>query len=121
MSTRATIKITEGSDTIWVYHHSDGYPDGIGSDLKKYIKNIKYWSCDEIATDLVKGKKCGKTHNIWADTYTVGDDGYEVTTGQHGDEEYGYHIDCDNKTLTCYRLGWDEFEWKKEKIVEIPD
>lgn len=120
MSTRATIKITDGRDTLWVYHHSDGYPDGVGKDLKEYLETISYWSGDEIATDLVKGKKVGKTHNIWTDKITIGDDGYELTSGQHGDENYGYVIDCDKKTITCYRIGWDEFDWKEDKIVDIP-
>lgn len=121
MSTRATIKITEENDTIWVYHHSDGYPDGIGSDLKEYLKELKYWSADEIATVLVKGKTVGKSHNIWTGEARQGDDGYEITTCQHGDESYGYHINCDEQTITCYKLAWEEFEWKEDKIVEIPD
>ena len=120
MSTRATIKIIEGEDTVWVYHHCDGYPDGIGSDMKKYLDTLDYWDAYDIATDLIKGKKCGATNNIWTGKTTPGDDGYELTSGQHGDENYGYIIDCDKKTITCYRIGWDEYDWKEDKIVEIP-
>lgn len=41
MSTRATIKITERNESFRVYHHCDGYPEGIGEDLKNYLSNIK--------------------------------------------------------------------------------
>ena len=109
MSTRATIliKSKKQNEEVRVYHHSDGYPDGVGSEIKAYLKNIDRWYVYDIANDLIKGKEC--------------DDYYELTPCQHGDEDYAYLIDCDNKTLTCYVVGHDEFEWKDEKIVEIPD
>lgn len=117
MSTRATILIQskERNENVRIYHHCDGYPDGIGSDMKAYLKTITQtqWDVYEIANDLIKGK-CGM----------VGkhpDDGYELTSCQHGDEEYAYLIDCDAKNLKCYEVGWDEFELKESKIVEIPD
>ena len=115
MSTRATIliKSKEQNEEVRVYHHCDGYPDGIGIDMKAYLKTVAYWDVYQIANDLIKGE-CGMVGNRH-------DDGYELTPCQHGDEEYAYLIDCDNKTLTCYEVGLDEFEWKDEKIVEIPD
>ena len=34
MSTRATIKIVKkGRKPVWMYHHCDGYPDGVGVEL----------------------------------------------------------------------------------------
>ena len=102
MSTRATIliKSKKENEEVRIYHHSDGYPAGIGSDILEF-------------NDLVKGK-CGM----------VGckpDNGYKLTSCQHGDEKYAYLIDCDLKTLTCYEIGWDEFDWKDENIIDIPD
>jgi len=116
MSTRATIliKSEKKKESVRIYHHCDGYPEGIGSDMKDFLETICYWDVYEIANDLIKGR-CG---------ILVGnrrDDGYELTSCQHGDEEYAYLIDCDTKTLTCYEVGWDEFEWDERKIVEIPD
>ena len=115
MSTRATIliKSAEKKESVRIYHHLDGYPDGIGSDLKAYTSTLRWWDVYGIANDLIKGR-CGMVGNS-------PDDGYELTSCQHGDEEYAYLIDCDAKTLTCYEVGWDEFEWKEENIVEIPD
>lgn len=111
MSTRATICIKEkDSQDIWVYHHCDGYPNGVGSDLKKYLNTLKYrWIACEIANDLIK------------DRVNLEDDGYELTSGQHGDEVYGYLIDCDEQTIKCYSINWNQAEWKPEDEVEIPD
>ena len=92
MSTRAHIRITDGRDVIMLYHHHDGYPEGVGSYLLNFLKDRKYWNGEEIANDLIKDKH---------------DEEYEVTTCLHGDEEYVYVIDCDNKTLKCYSSIWD--------------
>ena len=110
MSTRATIliKSEKKGKSVRIYHHCDGYPEGIGSDLKAYTSTLNCWDVYEIANDLIKG-------------HCIHDDDYELTSCQHGDEEYAYLIDCDAKTLTCYEVGWDEFEWDERKIVEIPD
>ena len=110
MSTRATILIREKNEPdVHIYHHCDGYPEGIGSDLKHYLNSLKYWESENIANALIKG------------IAVEDDNGYQLTSCQHGDEEYAYLIDCDNKTLTCYEIGWDQFEWNEKDIVEIPD
>ena len=112
MSTRATILIRskQENEEVRIYHHCDGYPDGIGSDMKAYLKTIVLWDVYIIANDLIKGK-CGF---VGGKT----DYGYELTPCQHGDEDYSYVIDCDNKTLTCYKYkighGWEKFDWKDE-------
>ena len=108
MSTRATILIRKGRKSFWVYHHCDGYPEGVGRDIKEYLASKKRWYADDIVNDLVKGA-------------VAGDMRYEITLCQHGDEEYAYLIDCDKKELKCYKVGWDEFDWKEEKVVKIPD
>jgi hypothetical protein len=46
------------------------------------------------------------------------DMGYEVAICEHADCEYGYLIDCDKQTLTCYDLDYGVKPWKR--IVEIP-
>lgn len=111
MSTRASIRITEGDGQILLYHHCDGYPEGVGSELKEFLKERKYWYAERIAQGLVTMK------NQWNDFP------YEPAICLHGDEEYVYVIDCDKKTLTCYLHRWDEsFEQCciPERICEIP-
>lgn len=95
MSTRAHIRIVERHETFMLYHHHDGYPEGIGRDLKQFLNAKKWWYADEIANDLIKQR-------------SIEDDEYEITSCVHGDEEYIYVIDCDNKTLKCYAHNWDE-------------
>ena len=108
MSTRATILIKKGCESYRVYHHCDGYPEGIGKDIKEYLAGKKQWYADDIVNDLVKGK-------------VANDGSYEITSCQHGDEQYAYLIDCATRELKCYKVGWDEFDWKEEKLVNIPD
>ena len=106
MSTRATIKIAKkGKGDVWMYHHCDGYPDGVGSELLDFLSNIddNDWNQKYISANI-----------------NAEDPSYEFTSGQHGDEDYAYLIDCDKHTLTCYSVGWDEFEWSDDNIEEIP-
>ena len=98
MSTRCHIRIKEGEEQFQLYHHHDGYPEGVGAELKKYLATKNHngsWYADEIANELVKGK-------------LVADDEYEITSCIHGDEEYVYVIDCVAQTLKCYAHKWDE-------------
>lgn len=105
MSTRATIKvISKGENPVWIYHHCDGYPEGVGEELKEILKNIsKYVDMYDIANKIIQHQ----------DRFGYQ---YELTPCQHGDEEYGYLIDTDNRILKCYSIGWDEFDWKEEKV-----
>lgn len=89
MSTRASILVKEGDEKCYIYHHCDGYPDGVGLDLKEYLEKISSWYMEDIVNELIKGK-------------CANDSTYEWTSGVHGDESYFYLIDCDNKVLKCY-------------------
>lgn len=91
MSTRAHIRVIDSSGIIMLYHHCDGYPEGIGRDL---IQN-----------------KLG-----------LNDTTYAPATCIHGDEEYVYVIDCRDRTIKCFRHGWDEsfedcFKAEREEII----
>jgi len=88
MSTRCHV-ILEKKDceTEFVYHHFDGYPEGVGEELVGLLKkyNKQHWEPVAIANWLEKQ-----------------DDLYEPDDGIHGDEEYVYVIDCDKHTLQCF-------------------
>lgn len=122
MSTRTNIVIKWGRERIVLYHHHDGYPEGVGADLKLMVQknylNSKYQSMLPfyVANRLVKNN------------YGMNDGEYEVTSNLHGDVEYIYEIDCKKKTVTCY--GCDEGDaWGKPvknyrkdwMICPIPD
>lgn len=106
MSTRATIRLKEGENIVNLYHHHDGYPEGVGEDLKQRLNNDKgYWDMHSFANLLIKDNT----------------DEYELTYGQHGDEIYAYLIDFDTKTITCYKVGWHVYEWKNIVFQETFD
>lgn len=124
MATRASIRIVDGDKRIDLYHHWDGYPEGVGVDLVKYCGKIDErmrWRIDNIANDLVKGKIV----NIEAGQ-EVPDMGYEISYGFHADIEYAYLIDCVRKKVFCHEIGWEEEYsslneiFAKAKVVEIP-
>ena len=110
MSTRATILIKESSRTKYVYHHCDGYPEGIGSDMQSYLNTLedKDWTIDHILNDMLSG-------------HVLLDNGYEDNESIHGDEEFVYVIDCLEKKIHCYIHHWDDYESciKPENEVEI--
>lgn len=102
MSTRCNIIIKDGSRRIYLYHHHDGYPEGVGAELREYMeKNHPRWWCSlYIANGLVKqnGQDC----------FAKNDVEYEVTSGLHGDIEYCYVINCRAKTLRCFEITWED-------------
>lgn len=144
MSTRATIKIKESvyltsedidnrkltELSILLYHHSDGMPDGIGADLLEFLRdrndsvwkdNEVMWDAEAIALDLVRGACL--TSSSYSEVKEVHRDmGYVPAVCVHGDCEYGYVIDCDERKLTCYEIYPDRHpEWREKDIVEVPD
>lgn len=106
MSTRCNIIIKDGESRIYLYHHHDGYPMGVGTELQAYLEKEwstrRYWFASSIANELIKGSL----------PYPFSDDKkdeeYEVTFGLHGDIEYCYVINCQARTLRCYAIGWDD-------------
>lgn len=127
MSTRCQIRVVDEYCHFDLYHHHDGYPEGVGYDLKEYCSKLptgqwSSWSVRRIANELIKGAIIG---------YFAGekrpDMGYEITGGFHADIEYAYLIDCDKKELKCYEVDWesdyhslDEI-FENAKQVEIPN
>lgn len=143
MSTRACIKIKQSfyaseedykqgkrtAEYITLYHHSDGYPDGIGSDIVEFLRgrNDGYddepmWEAERIATDMVRGEVLTMGYDIKSGQHYVKRDmGYDVAICQHGDCVYGYLIDCDERKVTCYDIEPEQWEWHEQDIVPIPD
>lgn len=128
MSTRCNIAVrydgwhNSGSTYTYIYHHCDGYPSGVGSDLKAFL--VKHWPHDWqwqqypelMIDDIMKGK-------------VGGDDAYRFSPGLHGDIEYLYVIDTQVHTFKCYAMHYgdaDEYKTVENiiahcKEVEIPD
>ena len=96
MSTRATIRVEDNEgEGLWIYHHCDGYPQGVGEELKELLVKVgKYADIYDVANYLFKyGKKYGD---------------YELTSDLHGDSEFVYNIDMGSRTLECYAYPFEE-------------
>ena len=88
MSTRCQIKVTYLNREVLLYHHHDGYPEGVGFDLIQRQKKLKSWDGNILINKLVK------------DTT----DEYEIAYLIHTDLDYWYEIDCDRRTIRCWKV-----------------
>ena len=91
MSTRCQIKITYLKREVLLYHHWDGYPEAVGLDLIKRQKRLKTWDGNILVNELVKNTKK--------------DDSYEIAFQVHTDLDYWYEIDCNRKTIRCWKVS----------------
>jgi hypothetical protein len=135
MSTRANVFLfNEWGDEagLWFYRHCDGYPEGLLPSLKIFcdwvqegkirdnpsqsggwlilIGASEYETDFEPSGDAFSGWKCGA---------------YEPTFGEHGDIEFLYRVDLENKVITI-RCYWNDTEFTVRfdeltaaKIMEI--
>lgn len=137
MSTRANIIIKDNYDKLYFYRHSDGYPEGTMPTLNKFLdlvksKKIRNNVSQSAGWLIVLGAIEYQTinGNIFPESlkkyyerdgniieqilnefvpedWKVG--AYEPTTGIHGDIEYLYVIDLENKKI----IQVPENEWGK--------
>ena len=113
MSTRCNVIVKDKFDKFFLYHHCDGYPEGVGNDLVNRFKSLfekdeKVWWMD-LVNPLVKDPN----HN------------YELTDCVHLDVEYLYTIDCDEKTIYYQTVttNWNKDDFhqtfgKKQYLLE---
>ena len=88
MSTRNQIKISYLHREVLLYHHGDGYPNGVGADLIHRQKELNTWDGNILINNLVKDIN---------DEYEIA---YRVLT----DIDYWYEIDCNRKTIRCWKV-----------------
>lgn len=89
MSTRCHLIVKDNkNDERYVYHHCDGYLEGVGKEIKEFTNSV--YTPIEFTSD----EFCKQIEN-WDDSYEYED------SGIHGDEEYIYTIDInfDLKTI----------------------
>ena len=77
MSTRSITRVIENGRTVDIYHHHDGYPEGVGAHLLEVFKTTQA-TADDFVRALFKS-----------------DGEYEVTFARWWDVEYLYIIDFD--------------------------
>ena len=96
MSTRCNVIIKSNGKEFILYHHFDGYPEGVGADLKEklhiFTKDRSFFNVMDFVNGLIKADE-GK-----------GSRGYELTDCIHGDIEYLYIIDFDIRELETHSI-----------------
>ena len=106
MSTRAHVIVKDESDKKYLYHHCDGYPDGVGEDLESFIIDIG-------GADL-------KSAEIFCNMINDWDPAFEIDNGIHGDEEYIYVVDLPSRKYFCYEVtGYNASESDLDKYNKV--
>lgn len=125
MSTRCQVIAIKGEQKCYTYHHCDGYPEGVGSELLSWLQLNE--------NNLPGNPKLDLTNpNTFLQSLEDFDSSYEFENyGLHGDEEYVYYVDLEKRTFKCYHLsqfkdgtkcpfdgpdGW--WDYPEEKIEE---
>ena len=123
MATRSIIRIitskaTERKDCsdaasrcIYLYHHWDGSPSGVGKELELFLRGRN----DGDAPD---GTATWDAYRI-ADELENSPSGYIRSDGNHGDVEYGYVIDCEHRTLTCNDLDFGRHRIDNANVIKM--
>ena len=109
MSTRCNVIIKNATERVQMYHHHDGYPDGVGQDLEEYFK--------ELEKEEVAHTPAAIADYLCADERQ---DEYEreaETTHLHGDIEYLYVIDLDDDTINCRKVWLWDIEASDDDVI----
>ena len=106
MSTRSQVKVTDGDNSLTLYHHTDGYPSGILPLIRQaWTKYGQEWEGARVYK--VASMLCAVDPVIFEplDYHTI-----------HGDIEFYYLIDCKGTahigtkpdwTVTTYAVSFD--------------
>lgn len=97
-----------------LYHHHDGYPEGVGNFLiTKVLPKLQQSNghdCNSIANFLIKDKE-----SI--------DDEFEITVYTHIDIQYKYIIDIPKKEILCYEGNYKKtpqgYKFKKDRKIDL--
>lgn len=110
VSTRANIIISEckvplseDKDKIILYHHSDGFPGGVGSELVDFLRefNMRLKELNDLQSNSSAQVLEWTPENV-AEFITDRDMSYRRVTGVTDAAEYIYIIDTTKKRLSCH-------------------
>lgn len=96
MSTRCQVKVTDGEESVTLYHHTDGYPEGMLPLIKEaWEKYGQGW----------EGARVGKVASMLCAVDPVV---FEPEEGHvlHGDIEYYYIINCKDTAHVGTKPDW---------------
>jgi len=159
MSTRANVVLRESysykddkgetvnkTDELWLYRHSDGYPEGVLPTLNLFTSWIKdghirgnlsqgsgwlivigameYASIPEHTVEHQQyGDYCDMNSVKPPKSWKMG--AYEITTGIHGDIEYLYEIDLTAREIRIsepvYNKDYSKKDWKVVETISFAE
>lgn len=106
MSTRATVHFEQGGMTeAIVYRHSDGYPEGLGEDLKRFFQEVKAHTSDTRFGDPVYlAAKWVVYDSQDQERWSLNFLGVGIVMRDPGDIEYRYHVECNGGQIPTVRV-----------------
>lgn len=113
MSTRASVVVRDNRNRIYLYQHSDGYPDGLGKLIEHFLSTHFALNAKEdleyLAGALVAfcNYDCIQRNQRSVDLVCA--------VSVHGDEQYQYVIDADTLRLDTYN-GRSNFIYKEGEL-----
>jgi len=120
MSTRSTLHFSYGTQThAIVYRHSDGYPEGAGADIKRFLIAVSELS----DTRLNDPTYLAARYVVWLSAKFAGTSAIDflsvgVMMEDPCDIQFRYVFDCNTQTLKCYKVRnlYPTDEWTSEEV-----
>jgi hypothetical protein len=108
MATRSNLHIIDAAgNALWIYRHWDGYPACNGACIAKHIKRLsKGYARQSGSFAPLINALLAERFDDHAGPRPV----YEVTSGEHGDIEWLYEIQCKGSrvTITVTEIDHDD-------------
>ena len=107
MPTRCNVVVIDDQDEIILYHHCDGYPNGVGKELMDYLTKNNPKTAEDVYRGLV---------------FKYGDE-YEIEDRLSGDIDYRYVVTLEHgrKRLQCFDEDSDtivfDLEYKSDDVT----
>ena len=107
MSTRAVVHFVNDWEDVIIYRHSDGYPEGLGQDLKTFFADVRANVADNrfddpsyLAAKFVVWQAARYAHKylgrgIYRPAHYLDFLGVGVVAEEPGDIEYRYLVRCE--------------------------
>lgn len=118
MATRSNIKITDDNgNAVWLYRHWDGYPACNGVCIAQALKRLskgysrKYGSFAPLINHLLWEERFKDSFSTRGERPC-----YEITSGEHGDIEWLYTIECEGNgavTITVDEFSYSADCWRE--------
>lgn len=110
MSTRSEILVKCSFGSCKLYHHHDGYIEGVGFDLYErfFAKDGEWFNRKNYEGKQIIPSASDIVNSLVKDA----DEEYEITFSNHIDIEYYYEIDVEKGTLTGWSVDYIDYDEK---------